>query len=256
MRMWGIGESRDSVFVIRDSFERGFGIRDSGFAEAWLRSRALPPYRVRQSLYGPESVATPTPSIRRALANPESRIPTERSEGAGDAVAVAAQRPNPGSTGFSLIELLVVLVIIAAVTGAVVLRLGGGDERALQREAERLAALVQLGCERAERVGRDLGVRVDAEGYRFGWLAPQGFAPVAGEAGEALRARGWERPLQVRVVRDGRQLATEGEAPQFGCSARGELTAFRVELRGEDGAGLWTVEGGPGRPARASRGGG
>lgn len=38
-----------------------------------------------------------------ALANPESQIPTERGEGAGDVVAVAAQRPNPGFLRIALV---------------------------------------------------------------------------------------------------------------------------------------------------------
>jgi general secretion pathway protein H len=165
---------------------------------------------------------------------------------------------NHCSRGFSLIELLVVVVILSVVIGAVLLRIGAGPERELQRDAERLAALIQLGCERAERVGRDLGLSVDGQGYRFGWILPQGFVPMDSGSGDALRERSWERPLSLRMERDGRvqALAESNRAPQIGCSARGELTAFRIELRAPDGDEAWQVAGGTGRRVEASRVGG
>ncbi len=157
--------------------------------------------------------------------------------------------------GFTLIELLVVLVILAVVTGAVMLRVDVGGERGLQREAERLAALLVLGCERAERVGRDLGLIVQPDGYRFVWLLPQGPIAMDDEGGEALRARRLDGGLSLRIEREGRWQAptADGDLPQLGCSARGELTPFRLQLQaGEDGA-RWQVQGGPGQAPRASR---
>ena len=157
--------------------------------------------------------------------------------------------------GFTLIELLVVLVILAVVAGAVMLRVDVGGERGLQREAERLAALLALGCERAERVGRDLGLVVQPDGYRFVWLLPQGPVAMDADGGEALRARRPDGGLSLRIEREGRWQApaTDGDLPQLGCSARGELTPFRLRLQaGEDGV-RWQVQGGPGQAPRASR---
>ncbi len=166
-----------------------------------------------------------------------------------------ASRRLARASGFTLIELLVVVVILSIVIGAVLLRIGAGPERELQRDAERLAALIELGCERAERVGRDLGLSVDGQGYRFGWILPQGFMPIGSDSGEALRERTWERPLSLRMEREGRvqAVAESNRAPQIGCSARGELSVFRIELRGPDGGDAWQIAGGAGRRAEATR---
>ena len=54
--------------------------------------------------------------------------------------------------GFTLIELLLVLMLIALVSGLVSLSLRDGGQASLDREAQRLAALLEAG--RAEGTGR------------------------------------------------------------------------------------------------------
>jgi len=78
----------------------------------------------------------------------------------------------PGSfllpaTGFSLIEILVVIVILAVTAAAVTLAVGDVGERRLARDAERLQALLGYACEQAELSGRQIGLSLDRDGYRF-----------------------------------------------------------------------------------------
>ena len=54
-------------------------------------------------------------------------------------------RPTQPGAGFTLIELLLVLVLIALASGLVSLALRDGDANALEREAVRLAALLEAG---------------------------------------------------------------------------------------------------------------
>lgn len=72
------------------------------------------------------------------------------------------------SRGFTLIEVLVVVVIIGIVSSVVLISMDViGDDRDLQREARRLASLVELAADEAELQGRDFGVEFIRQGYRF-----------------------------------------------------------------------------------------
>lgn len=76
--------------------------------------------------------------------------------------------PSTASRGFTLIEVLVVVVIIGIVSSVVLISLDViGDDRELQREARRLASLVELAADEAELQGRDFGIEFIRQGYRF-----------------------------------------------------------------------------------------
>ena len=135
--------------------------------------------------------------------------------------------------GFSLIEVLVVLVIVAVVAAAVSLGVASvGGERVLAREAERFQALLLHACTQAELAGRDVGVQVDAQGYAFSELGLQGWLPPRTE-GE-LRRRSWVAGLQAQLSRDGQTIEVPSDAtldtPQLVCFSSGELTPFLLRL--------------------------
>ena len=55
-----------------------------------------------------------------------------------------ARRSAPASTaGFTLIEVLVVLVLIGVIAGLATLSLGNGAERELRKESDRLAVMAR-----------------------------------------------------------------------------------------------------------------
>ncbi len=71
-------------------------------------------------------------------------------------------------SGFTLIEVLVVVMIIAIISAVSVLALGNlGDDRALQNEARRMTALIEMASDEAMLQGRDFGLEVSQRGYRF-----------------------------------------------------------------------------------------
>ena len=71
-------------------------------------------------------------------------------------------------SGFTLIEVLVVVMIIAIISAVSVLALGNlGDDRALQNEARRMTALIEMASDEAMLQGRDFGLAVSQRGYRF-----------------------------------------------------------------------------------------
>jgi general secretion pathway protein H len=85
----------------------------------------------------------------------------------------AASRRGPpplqmqGRNGFTLVELLVVLFIIALMSAAVLAALP--DSGALTAEAERFAARASAARERAVMDNRPIAIRVDQAGYAFDW---------------------------------------------------------------------------------------
>jgi general secretion pathway protein H len=69
--------------------------------------------------------------------------------------------------GFTLIEVLVVLVIVAAMAGLVVFSIPDNPARELKREAQGLAALLNTANDEAVMQSRDLGLVINDQGYRF-----------------------------------------------------------------------------------------
>jgi general secretion pathway protein H len=147
------------------------------------------------------------------------------------------------STGFSLIEILVVTVILAVVAATVTLAVAGaGGERQLARDADRVAALVGYACEQAELSGRDIGLSISRTGYRFSRSEHADWTLLS--EGE-LRPRKWSASPAIALTRDGTRVGVSDEfpdKPQLACFSSGELTAFRLELALPDAAARYRIE--------------
>ena len=138
--------------------------------------------------------------------------------------------------GFTLVELMVVLVIVGLMGVAVVLT-APGDANTLSREADTLAARLVRAQEEAILTTRAVQVVVDARGYSFHrqsfgqWEAlDEGpFEPVAWAEGTTavldgdreqvsfrFEPTGGGREEQVRLARNGQQL-------RIGVDAAGEV---------------------------------
>lgn len=145
--------------------------------------------------------------------------------------------------GFTLLELLVVLVILAALAGAVTLASGGSAARRLAQAAERAQLLIELACERASATGTDVGWRVRPDGLQFGYLRAGQWLPIGADAGDELRLRELAEAVQVRGYRDGLPLAFEEhpEQAQLACFSSGELTPFELLIEHPGVAERWRL---------------
>jgi general secretion pathway protein H len=97
--------------------------------------------------------------------------------------------------GFTLLELLVVLVILGVAAGVVSLSVAPGEERLVEREAQRLAMLFRLAQDEARVGGRPVSWEADVRGYRF---LIAGREPQA--SNDPLRPRAWPFPVQQVVA--------------------------------------------------------
>ncbi len=72
------------------------------------------------------------------------------------------------SRGFTLIEIMVVVVIIGIISAGVLLSVNlTGRDRELEKETDRLLTLVNYAREQAEMQTRDYGIVVRSDGYQF-----------------------------------------------------------------------------------------
>ena len=82
------------------------------------------------------------------------------------------QRARPALRGFTLLELIVVIAIIAMATAGVSFALRDSGQAGLDREAERLAALLESARAQSRASGVAVRWRPMADGFAFDGLPP------------------------------------------------------------------------------------
>ncbi|WP_150300451.1 GspH/FimT family protein [Pseudomonas profundi] len=140
--------------------------------------------------------------------------------------------------GFTLMELLVVLVLVGVVASLATLSVGDGAERKLRTEAERLAGALRLARDELLITGeadRALGLRHDA--YSFLELmilddATREWQPVRDpQLGPRQLEQGLiELDLEIEGERRGLRQ-TNGWEPHIRLGATGEMTPAIITLR-------------------------
>jgi len=143
--------------------------------------------------------------------------------------------------GFTLLEVLVVLVIIGIITAMAVVSTGvlGGDHQ-MEEEAQRLQAVLAQAREESMLDGRDVGLRVDRQGYDFlrynGRVAA--WEPVVDDT--LLRERELPEGLNATLRLEAREVELEPRAaptedepaqPQVLVLASGDVVPFEILLR-------------------------
>ncbi len=124
------------------------------------------------------------------------------------AIGTIPDRHRRARSGFTLVELLVVLFIIALMSAAVLVALPdpGG---ALTVEAERFAARIRAAQERAVMDNRPVSIRMDQAGYAFEWREGGEWRPIGRRP---FDSQGWNQGTRLEANQDRIQFDSTGFA--------------------------------------------
>ncbi len=146
--------------------------------------------------------------------------------------------PMPASSagraaGFTLLELMVVLVLVGIIFSFAMLSMGGDDVAELmEQEARRLETLLTLASDEAIIRGEELAIRFGEDGYEFMVLATGGWQT----ANDGL-LKGYRLPPGIELyldvsedlpVPDEQEERDGTELPQVFILSSGEMTPFSV----------------------------
>jgi len=129
----------------------------------------------------------------------------------------------PTASGFTLLEVLVVVIIIGIITSMAVIsvKVLGGDHE-MDQETARLQAILVQSREDAMLLGTDVGLRVDARGYDFLRYDSRREIWQAVTDDPMLRARTLPDGMTAELRLEGRDLVLKARVPSAGLLADGE----------------------------------
>ena len=125
--------------------------------------------------------------------------------------------------GFTLIEVLVVVVIIGIISATVLLSVDlVPNDRALSQEGRRLASLIDLAEDEATLQGRDFGLEFTRTGYRFVEHDPftGTWQPVTDD--ELLRERKLPDGLQFQLYLEDKEIVLNQDAAPLNAPGNDE----------------------------------
>ena len=122
------------------------------------------------------------------------------------------------SHGFSLIEILVVVVILGIVSTIALLSLGVlGDDRELRTEAQRMQTLLEIAQDEAMLQGREFGMEIMLDSFRFVEFNPytNQWNHIVGD--DTLRLRQLPEDVEFSLILEDRRVELELDPVEFGA---------------------------------------
>lgn len=160
-------------------------------------------------------------------------------------------------TGFTLLELLVVLVVVAIMVSMAMLSFGVlGRDRQAEEESRRFWVVLQQAREESELQAEDLGIFVSADSYEYLRFEPRRDEWQVIEDDELFAQRRLPEGMRFRLRVDSREIvmkpglpnrADKDEnkkwPPQVMVLSSGDVMPFELEIEREGAPSLWRVTG-------------
>jgi len=136
-------------------------------------------------------------------------------------------------SGFTLIEVMVVIVIISVILSFATLSIGdGGQARKLEQEAQRFVSLLKLASQEAIMQAKEMGVSFDADSYSFYALQEQQWLALTDDI---FRPRFLPQGMQTEIRLEGEPIILNKtkNTPQLLLLSSGEFTPFEIIFTAE-----------------------
>jgi type II secretion system protein H len=119
-------------------------------------------------------------------------------------------------SGFTLLEIMIVVVIIGVLATGALLSLGAiGKDSGLQQERDRLSALIAYGRERGAMLTLEYGIRCGQHGYRFVYYDNRLMRWAPETVDETLRPRRLPTGVQLELTIEGHQIVLDDRSLQI-----------------------------------------
>ena len=155
------------------------------------------------------------------------------------------------SKGFTLLEMLLVLVVIALSASAVMMTTGqmNGSQGKAAKTGERISALIDYAADWSTMENRRIGLKIRDEDWQF--VVSEGKDWQKPDASYRLPTQGqWDESWRVRL-----SPASLTRTPQIIISPDGEITPFTLQIDDRDtGKTLFTLTSLGGLPLRFTSG--
>ena len=147
---------------------------------------------------------------------------------------------RPRAWGFTLIEVLVVVLVVSILMGVVVASFTGVDrEQALRGHVERLALRIEMARDKALQANREWGMYIEEEGIRFAefdevngeWVA-RAERPFAIESADFDLS--YDVDVEEYAVAAGQDEGEDDDLPDIVLFSSGETTPFTIAITAED----------------------
>ena len=145
------------------------------------------------------------------------------------------------SSGFTLLELIVVILIIGLLLTFATISVGTSSSKELETEAKRFYSLLKLASEEAIMNTQEMALELSKNQYQFLIWGETGFqSPDGEEGGNFFRPR--ELPEQIVInlkIEETKiefdDIDEDEELPKVGIFSSGEMTPFSIIFSQEDG---------------------
>lgn len=132
-------------------------------------------------------------------------------------------------TGFTLLEILVVMILLGIILSIAVLSTGGVKERELEQEVQRMVRLIQLAKEEAVLNHLELAIKFSPNAYEF--LRQEGDNWLPYTDNRIFKSRNLGEVYELRLLQDGISVSLQEEdAGRIMLLSSGEMTPFELYI--------------------------